>query len=269
METFIHWLIKSSEEFQYYLFFALLFSLIIAEQFIHFRPPLRKKRWVTNFSITAISIFTMMVIPVSFISSAQFASEKRFGLFNIIQLNWIPGVLLTLLFRGFISFFTHFLMHKIPFLWRIHRVHHLDTEMDVSTNVRFHPFEFLVNTIVGVPILMLFGFPVWVLMLYELLDVVVTLVSHANISFPRKIEKVLRYLIVTPDLHRVHHSSYQPETDTNFGAVFPVWDILFGTFKTKTRVPQNEMQMGLEEVRDERANNIIWLLISPFKNFKK
>jgi sterol desaturase/sphingolipid hydroxylase (fatty acid hydroxylase superfamily) len=141
--------------------------------------------------------------------------------------------------------------------------------MDVSTNVRFHPFEFIINTIVGVPIIVLFGFPVWVLMLYELFDVVITLVSHANISFPKRIEKVLRYIFVTPDLHRVHHSSYQPETDTNFSAVFPIWDILFGTFKTKTRVPQKEMEIGLEEVRDDRVNNIIWLLISPFKNFKK
>jgi len=269
METFINWLLKSSEDFQFVLFFGLLFGVIIAEQFIHFRPLSRKKRWVTNFSMTAISIFTMMIIPVSFISSAQYASEKHFGLFNTIQLNWNIIALVTLLIRGFISFFTYFLMHKIPFLWRIHRVHHLDTEMDVSTNVRFHPFEFIINTIVGVPIIVLFGFPVWVLMLYELFDVVITLVSHANISFPKRIEKILHYIIVTPDLHRVYHSSYQPETDTNFGAVFPVWDILFGTFKTKTRAPQKEMEIGLEEVRDERVNNIIWLLLSPFKNFKK
>ena len=211
----------------------------------------------------------MVMIPVSFISSAIYASEKHFGLFNIIQLNWIAVALLTLFLRGFISFITHLLMHKIPFLWRIHRVHHLDTEMDVSTNVRFHPFEFVINTFIGVPIILLLGFPVWVLMLYELFDVVVTLVSHGNISFPKRVEKIVRYIFVTPDLHRVHHSSYQPETDSNFSAVFPVWDILFGTFKTKTRAPQKDMEMGLEEVRDERANSIIWLLVSPFKKLKK
>src|SRR5690606_31490348 len=115
---------------------------------------------------------------------------------------------ISLLIRGFISFFTHFLSHKIPFLWRIHRVHHSDTEMDVSTNVRFHPFEFLFNTIIGVPIILLFGLPVWTLLFYELLDVVITLVSHSNISFPARMERMLRYIIVTPDLHRIHHSSY-------------------------------------------------------------
>jgi len=269
METIINWLLNSSEDFQFILFFGLLFTLIIGEQIIHFRPAVRKKRWLTNFLLTIISIFTMMIIPFSFVSAAAYDAEKHFGLFNIVQLNAVVVALVTLLLRGFISFFTHFLLHKIPFLWRIHRVHHLDTEMDVSTNVRFHPFEFAVSTAIGIPIIVLFGFPVWVLMLYELFDVVVTLVSHANISFPRRAEKIVRYIIVTPDLHRVHHSSFQPETDTNFGAVFPVWDLLFGTFKTETRVPQKEMEMGLEEVRDERVNNILWLLISPFKNFKK
>jgi sterol desaturase/sphingolipid hydroxylase (fatty acid hydroxylase superfamily) len=98
---------------------------------------------------------------------------------------------------------------------------------------------------------------------------VITLFSHSNITLPKKIERVLRYIIVTPDLHRVHHSSYQPETDSNFSAVFPVWDIIFKTFKTDTLVQQDIMKIGLEEVRDKRTNNIIWLLLSPFKNFNK
>lgn len=148
-------------------------------------------------------------------------------------------------------------------------MHHLDTELDVSTNVRFHPFEFITNAIFGIPIILFFGFPVWVLMLYELLDVVVTLISHANLSLPKKLDRVLHYFIVTPDLHRIHHSAYQPETDSNYGAVFPIWDILFGTFKTQTRAPQKEMEIGLEEVRDERTNSIVWLLLSPFKKIKK
>jgi sterol desaturase/sphingolipid hydroxylase (fatty acid hydroxylase superfamily) len=268
METFINWLLNSSEDFQFYLFFGFLFLLMAVEQFAHFRHQTRKKRWVTNFTITFIAIIVMMVIPVSFISAAQFAHNKHWGLFNFIKLNWIITGLLTLFLRGFISFFTHYLMHKIPVFWRTHRVHHLDTELDVSTTVRFHPFEFIINSVIGVPIILLFAFPVWALMLYELFDAVITVISHSNISFPKKIERIVRYIIVTPDLHRVHHSSYQPETDTNFSAVFPIWDIIFGTYKTKTREPQDKMQLGLEEVRDTRTNNIGWLLVSPFKNLR-
>jgi sterol desaturase/sphingolipid hydroxylase (fatty acid hydroxylase superfamily) len=142
----------------------------------------------------------------------------------------------------------------------------MDTEMDVSTTIRFHPFEFVINSVVGIPIIVLFGFPVWSLMLYELLDVSITLFSHSNISLPEGIDKWLRFIIVTPDLHRVHHSSYQPETDSNFSAVFPLWDILFGTYRIKPATEQNSMQLGLTEVRDDRISHIGWLLSSPFKS---
>ena len=269
MEQFKYWLINSSEDFQFILYFGLLFLLMAIEHFYSFRTINRKKRWVKNFVMTFIAITAMFSLPFTFITSASFASKENFGLFNRIDVNWAIVLVLALLLRGFISFFTHYLAHKIPLFWRVHRVHHLDTEIDVSTNVRFHPFEFLINIAIGIPIVMLFGLPVWVLMFYELFDVIITLFSHSNISIPKKVERILRYIVVTPDLHRVHHSSHQPETDSNFSAVFPIWDIVFGTFRTETLNNATEMELGLKEVRDERTNNILWLLLSPFKTFKK
>lgn len=155
-------------------------------------------------------------------------------------------------------------MHKVPLFWRVHRVHHFDTELDVSTTVRFHPFEFALALLLGGPVVLLLGLSPWMLLLYEILDAGVTLVSHANVGLPARLERVLRYLVVTPDLHRVHHSSWQPETDSNFGAVFPVWDLLFGTFRSETRHPQEVMELGLAEVRDGRQHRLGWLLRSPF-----
>lgn len=269
MTTFINWVLKSSEDFQFYFFFGFLFLLMVIEQLFHFRTIARGKRWFTNFTVTLIAISVMMIIPITFISSASYAAENHWGLFNWMEMNWIIAGVLTLFFRGFISFFTHYLAHKIPIFWRAHRVHHLDTEFDVSTTVRFHPFEFIINTIIGVPIILIFGFPVWALMLYELIDAVISVFSHSNITLPGKLERVLRCIIVTPDLHRVHHSSHQPLTDSNFSAVFPIWDILFGTFRTLSREEQKKMELGLGEVRDERTNNSIWLMVSPFVNFKK
>jgi len=269
MENMISWLINESEDFQFVLYFGLLFIIIVTEQFIHYRTVEKRKRWKANFMLTIIAIISMMAIPFTFISAAKLSEESAWGLFNLVELNWLILGILTLILRGFISFFTHYLAHKIPLFWRLHRVHHLDTEMDVSTTVRFHPFEFIINSIVGLPIVFLFGFPVWGLMLYELLDIVVTLVSHSNTSLPKRLENLVRYFIVTPDLHRIHHSSYQPETDSNFSAVFPIWDIIFGTFKTKTRAPQSSMELGLEEVRDERVTKTLWLLVSPFKSLTK
>jgi len=269
METFIDWLLKSSEDFQFILYFGILGVLIIAELILQFRPVSKKKRWLANFALTLIAIVTMLALPISFISAARLATENQWGLLNIIEVYWIISFVLTMLLRGFISFITHYLMHKVPLFWRIHRVHHLDTEMDVSTTVRFHPFEFLVNICIGVPIIILFGFPLWPLLLYELLDIVITLISHSNIQMSKKLDSILRYIIVTPNLHRIHHSVHQPETDSNFSAVFPIWDILFGTFRTRTRLPSQSMELGLEEVRDDRTSNIPWLLLSPFKTFHK
>ncbi|MCI0699038.1 sterol desaturase family protein [candidate division KSB1 bacterium] len=260
------WISQNANDLQVALFFALFFIFSLAEVLAPKRPgPMhRKERWLTNLLMTALNIAVMGMLPVTFFGVAVWAQKQGYGLFNYFALPLGVLVIGTLLARGFISFFTHYLMHKVPLLWRLHRVHHLDTELDVSTTVRFHPFEFLAALVPGVPLVVVFGMSPWVLMLYEILDAVVTLFSHANIRLPEGLDRVLRYVIVTPDLHRVHHSSWQIETDSNFSAVFPIGDIVFKTFRTETRTPHETMELGLEEVRDERANRFLWLLSSPF-----
>jgi len=274
MENFINWLLNDSEQFQYFLYFGLLFLLISIELILHEykehkRPARRRKRWTANFTITFLNILVLSILPVSFITASFYGEYIEVGALRMIELPVAIMFILGLLLRGFISFFTHYLAHKVPFLWRIHRVHHLDTDMDVSTTVRFHPLEFVVNLLIGIPLVIGFGLSAWVLMFYELLDISVTLISHSKIHLPYPVERYLRYIIVTPDLHRVHHSSYQAETDSNFSAVFPVWDIIFGTFRTKKREAQKKMELGLEEVRDDRTQSIWWLLVSPIKNFTR
>ncbi len=179
------WITQNAESLQFVLFFALLLIFGLAEAFEPKRPgPMqRKQRWLTNFLLTALNVVVLSLLPVTFFSAAVWAHKNGFGLFNRFALPF--GVLIAgnPLGRGFISFFTHYLMHKMPLLWR---------------------------------------------------------------------------------LHRVHHSSWQPETDSNFSAVFPIWDIIFGTFRAETRQPQETMELGLEEVRDQRANRFTWLIRSPF-----
>ena len=260
------WIIENAESVQVALFFTLfaIFALVEALAPKRSGPVHRKERWLTNLVLTTLNIIVMGLLPVTFFGMAVWAQEQGYGLFNYVSLPLGVLVIGTLLARGFISFFTHYLMHKVPVLWRLHRVHHLDTELDITTTVRFHPFELLAALVPGVPLVVLFGLSPWVLLLYELLDAAITLFSHANIRLPERLDRVLRYVIVTPDLHRVHHSSWQPETDSNFSAVFPIWDLIFGTFRTDTRTPQETMELGLEEVRDERTNRFLWLLGSPF-----
>lgn len=263
------WIRNNANDLQFVLFFTLFTVFALVEVFEPGRPgPIhRKQRWLANLLLTFLNAAVLGLLPVTFFGVSVWTQERGFGLLNQTPLPPVVLIVGTLLSRGFISFFTHYLSHRVPLFWRLHRVHHLDTEMDVSTTVRFHPLEFVVNLLIGVPIVVLLGLTPWVLLLYELLDTVITLFSHANIRLPQSINRWLRYVIVTPDLHRVHHSSYQPETDSNFGAVFPIWDIIFRTFRTDTRTPQEAMQLGLEEVRDERTNRFWWLLISPLVKF--
>src|SRR5262245_59365309 len=148
----------------------------------------------------------MSLLPVSFLDVALFAAKRALGPLHWIALPFAGTILATLLLRGFISFFTHWLAHRVPALWRVHRVHHLDTELDVSTTVRFHPAEFAISLAVGAPLILAFGLSPWVLMLYEILDAAITPFSHANVRIPARVERILRLFVATPDLHRVHHS---------------------------------------------------------------
>lgn len=262
------WLIQYGEEFQVYLFFGLLSGLLIIERLLPKRRPQtsQRNRWRTNAALSILAILTLPVLPLSFISAAWWAEAQGFGLLNLADAQ-LPGWLLvgaTLAGRSFVSYATHWLNHKVPFLWRIHRVHHLDTELDVSSTVRFHPLEMPVSLLIGLPVVLLLGLSPWVLILYELMDVGVTLFSHSNLRIHSRVDRFLRYLIVTPDLHKVHHSTIETETNSNYSAVLPIWDIVLGTFRTNTQAPLDVMPLGLKEVRGAEANGFWWLLRSPF-----
>lgn len=268
----IDWLITEGEAYQAYLFFALMPVLFALEWLFPKRAAQSSpyRRWGNNLALTVLAILVLPLVPVSFVTAAFWAESAGIGLLNGPGSSLPGGVLalLTLLIRAFISFGTHWLNHRVPVLWRIHRVHHLDTELDVTSTVRFHPLEMPLSLLIGLPVIVLFGLSPWVLIFYELLDVSVTLFSHSNVRIPRALDRVLHYLIVTPDLHKVHHSSHQPETDSNFSAVFPIWDLLFGTFRTETREPLETMQLGLTEWRAPQADRFWWLLVSPLRSKK-
>jgi sterol desaturase/sphingolipid hydroxylase (fatty acid hydroxylase superfamily) len=164
------------------LFFGLLAILAVAERLWPRRPGAmeRRSRWPANLTMTGLNLVTMSVIPISLITAASFAQVRGLGLLNHVALPIAALIAVNLVLRGFISFSTHYLMHKLPAFWRVHRVHHLDTELDVSSTVRFHPLEFVIALIPGMPMVLAFGLTPWILMVYELMDVVVTLWSHSN-----------------------------------------------------------------------------------------
>ncbi len=264
------WMLLHGENLQVVLFFSFLAGFAIVERIWPRRAapktePAQKpsKRLATNALLTLTTILTLPLVPVSLISAALWAESSSVGLFNNLPITLSVWVLLplTLLLRGFISFATHYLNHRVPLLWRLHRVHHMDRRLDVSSTVRFHPLEMPVSALIGVPLIIALGLPPWMLLVYELFDVVVTLFSHSNCRLPEGLERWLRYLIVTPGLHTVHHSARRQETDSNFSAVFPIWDLLFGTFRTSTQTP---LTLGLREYQGPEVDQFGWLLVSPF-----
>jgi sterol desaturase/sphingolipid hydroxylase (fatty acid hydroxylase superfamily) len=148
--------------------------------------------------------------------------------------------------------------------WRLHRVHHSDAGFDVSTAVRFHPLEFVVQVPVSVASIYALGIPPAAIIVYELLDAAMAVWTHANVHVPSWVERPLRLVLVTPAMHRIHHSSLVAETDSNFGATFSLWDRLFGTMRQKTGDELASMQIGLSECQDQRSRSLPWLLKLPF-----
>jgi sterol desaturase/sphingolipid hydroxylase (fatty acid hydroxylase superfamily) len=250
--------------------YAVFFGLLLVFGLLEFRvershePPGRIGRWPANVGITGLNIFVLGALPVSGVVFADWIREAGIGLFNLIETNPIVALIGGFLVRSFTSWATHLAMHKVPFLWRFHRVHHSDTFLDISTTVRFHPIEFLINLPIMLAAVAIFGISPVTLMLYEVFDAGMNVFTHANIRLPGWADRALRLLIITPDMHRVHHSSYHRETDSNYGATLSVWDHLFRTHRIKEADDLAAMEIGLREVQDRRANSLIWLLALPF-----
>lgn len=172
-------------------------------------------------------------------------------------------MVLAILFFDFWMYTWHRINHAIPFLWRFHKVHHSDPFMNVTTATRFHVGEIFFSSVLRIGILILFGMHLWELLIYEIVSVFVIQFHHANIQLPERIDRFLRKIIVTPSLHKVHHSDWQPETDSNFGTLFSFWDSLFGTFRIRKNV--HEIQLGLKEFKSEDSQRLDSIMKMPLK----
>lgn len=256
----------SFEPLQYAAFFGMFALFAVLERLAprDASPQLRLGRWPANVVLTVLTIVMMSALPVGIVAVADWAKAERIGLLHAAEVSPLAAFAIGFLGRAFLSWGTHYLNHKVPVLWAIHRVHHVDTHLDVSTTVRFHPLEFVVTTPLTLAGVVALGAPPVAILIYELLDASVTVFSHANVRLPWWVDRPLSLFIVTPDVHRVHHSSYQPETDSNFGAVLTIWDRVLGTYRRKDTAALAVQENGLSEVQDGRSRNILWLLILPF-----
>ncbi len=249
----------------YVLFFSTLaFSLLAERLASRKRQAGRVKRWLTNYGFLPAGVLFSAITPALPLTVAFWAERHHVGLLNQVSLPLSAMFALTVLLRSLAFWVIHFLSHKVPLFWRVHRVHHMDTEVDVSTATRVHVVEGLLGGLLVLPFVAIFGLAPWALMAYEFVLPTIGLLIHANIRLPESIDRVLRLFVQTPSLHRVHHSVVVAETDSNYGDMFAFWDVLFGTHRTRPYPELATMPLGLAEVRDARERSFLWLMLSPF-----
>ena len=245
-------------------FSLLLLSLLSFElKWPRRRPPAELlSRRLNNLGLMCINLLALRVlVPFAAFELALYAERHGLGLFNLLALPFLLNVILTVVIFDLLIYLQHIAFHRLPWLWLVHRVHHTDTHFDATTGVRFHPFEIVLSLFYKLLAVWLLGPVAFAIILYEVLLNSAALFTHSNIRINKKADAALRMLFVTPDMHRVHHSTIRAETDSNYGNLFSVWDKLFKTYKPAPSAGYERMQFGLDGFRDHTTNRLSRLLL--------
>jgi sterol desaturase/sphingolipid hydroxylase (fatty acid hydroxylase superfamily) len=227
---------------------------------------LKTRRWFTNLSMVVLSsILLRLIFPAAAVGTAVWAQANGWGMFRIIGLDPILSGILAFVLLDFAVWLEHVASHKIPILWRIHRMHHADTGFDVTTGLRFHPLEIVLSMVWKAAIIVALGPPVIAVLIFEIVLNGTAMFNHSNAKLPLGLDRRLRLLLVTPDMHRVHHSTIRRETDSNYGFYFPFWDRLFRTYNDQPAKGHDGIDIGLEEWRGPDPSSFVWSLLLPFR----
>ncbi|MAZ83452.1 MAG: fatty acid hydroxylase [Hoeflea sp.] len=238
------------------------------------RPELagayKSRRWITNIAIVLISSLALrLVFPLAAVGTAIWAQSHGYGLFPLLGLPvWVSGIL-AFIILDFAVWLEHLVSHKWPLLWRIHRMHHADTGVDLTTALRFHPLEIVLSMVWKAAVVVAMGAPAAAVLVFEIVLNGAAMFNHANIRLPKPVDRILRRLIVTPDMHRIHHSTDRRETDSNYGFNLSIWDRMFATYTRDPRRGDTDIEIGLSEWRGREASQLGWSLALPFHNSKR
>jgi sterol desaturase/sphingolipid hydroxylase (fatty acid hydroxylase superfamily) len=226
----------------------------------------RLVRWSNNLGLVVLdALLVRLAFPVVAVGLAVIATENDWGLFNQISISGWVAMVLAVLALDLAIYLQHVLFHAVPALWRLHRVHHADLEFDVTTGVRFHPLEILISMAIKMLLILALGPPAIAVLIFEVLLNGTSLFNHSNVRLPFRLDAMLRLAIVTPDMHRVHHSILPSETNSNFGFNLPWWDWLLGTYLAQPKAGHVGMTIGIEQFRTRRDLWIDRLLFQPFR----
>ena len=253
-------------------FFAVLAAMAAWEGLSPRRPRLtpRRIRWTSNLGLAVVnSLALRFLVPVTAVAAAAYSAEHGSGLFNRVGLTGLPAVISGILLLDLAIYAQHALFHFAPVFWRLHKVHHTDTEVDVTTGLRFHPVEVILSMGIKIGVVLLLGVPVPAVLLFEIILNGTSMFNHGNVRIGAGPDKALRLFVVTPDMHRVHHSVIIKETNSNFGFNFPWWDRLFGTYRAQPSAGHDAMVIGLARHRDPMRLTLPRLIALPFLRERK
>lgn len=247
-------------------------SIFVAMALWEFRAPRRlqtigrPRRWSGNLGIAALNtLLVRLAFPTAAAGMAPLAEAHGWGLFHAIQAPAWLAIIAAVIFLDLAVYLQHVLFHAVPVLWRLHRMHHADLEFDVTTGARFHPVEILLSMTIKLGVVAALGAPAVAVLIFEVLLNATSMFNHGNIRLAERLDGLLRWIVVTPDMHRVHHSVIPHETNSNFGFNVPWWDRLFGTYRAQPAGGHQEMMIGIAQFRSPHELRLDRMLTQPFR----
>jgi sterol desaturase/sphingolipid hydroxylase (fatty acid hydroxylase superfamily) len=226
----------------------------------------RRRRWPGNLGVVAVdTIVVRALFPAAAVGMGVLAETQHFGLLQWLSAPALIAVPLSVLLLDVAIYGQHIVFHAVPVLWRLHRMHHADLDFDVTTGIRFHPIEIVLSLLFKIAVVAALGAPAVAVLLFEILLNATSMFSHANIALPLPLDRALRAVLVTPDMHRVHHSILRDETNSNYGFNLSLWDRLFGTYRPQPKAGHTSMTIGIEQFRDVAELRLDRMLLQPFR----
>ncbi|MCW3476385.1 sterol desaturase family protein [Limobrevibacterium gyesilva] len=250
-------------------FVGILAAMALWEVLAPRRPQAigRRARWPGNLGVVVVDTLVVRVLfPAGAVGVAMLAQARGWGLFNLVQAPGWAAVPLSVLLLDLAIYTQHVAFHVVPVLWRLHRMHHADLEFDVTTGVRFHPVEIVLSMAIKSAVVLALGAPPLAVLAFEVLLNATSMFNHGNVRLPEWVDRILRLIVVTPEMHRVHHSILRRETDSNFGFNLPCWDRLFGTYRAQPEAGHERMTLGIDRFRDPGELRLDRMLLQPFRD---
>ena len=227
----------------------------------------RRARWPGNLGVVALdTLIVRFLFPTAAVGFALVCEARGWGLFNLVTLPFGLATLASVILLDLAIYLQHVMFHAVPALWRLHRMHHADLDIDVTTGVRFHPVEIVLSMLIKFGVVALLGAPALAVLIFEVLLNATSMFNHSNVAMPAAVDRVVRTLVVTPDMHRVHHSILRHETNSNFGFNFPWWDRLFGTYRPQPKDGHEGMSIGIGIFRDPAELRLDRMLLQPLRS---